>query len=525
MTRSRLPAYSLRWPVALLGALAFGCAAPAAHAYVYWTDAKPGAVARADLDGTAINTRFIRARRRPQGVAVDAKHVYWTNAGSIGRANLRGRGAKQHFISGLDHPRSLAVDSGHIYWTTGPNGGIGRANLDGSGVDPHFITGLRNPLGVTVNAAHIYWAEPAVEDHLDGSIGRADLDGSGANDRFITDTWEKGEALNFDPIAVAVHGSHIFWSNNVDGSIGRADLDGAHPKPSLVRGAEALGGVAVHGSHIYWTVYSGETAPRSVIMRASLNGTRVNRHFVTGLREPGDVAVDGRGPVRPPPRRVGGFLSPDHNIWCEFDSYVRFCGSRPSARSQAQRSAFFRRNGKVGFCHVRRVSLADACYQNWGNGEPVLRYGQRTKTHGVLCSSRRNGITCVLDKGPKRGHGFRINRRHAVRVPSRRKAAIADARAKRACGKMTVDGGSLGTLHVRVVRIGSVSCAKARKLARKWIRRRATGHCGQSNNFCVLHFRGGWTCSAFSYGESQTAGGAQAGCFRRHPRTKIRLYY
>jgi virginiamycin B lyase len=408
---------SKRSRVALLVALAFGCGAQGAQAYVYWTDAKPGAVARADLDGTAVDTRFIRAGRPPLGVAVDGTHVYWSNATSIGRANLDGSGAEGQFISAIDRPLSLAVDGAHIYWTAGPNRGIGRANLDGSGVERQFITGLRSPLGLAVDAEHIYWAESAVDDHLDGSIGRANLDASGVNDRFITDTWERG-ALSFDPIGVAVDGSHIFWTNNADGSIGRVDLDRTNPKPLLVRGAEAQGGVAVDGPHIYWTVYGGEPAPQSVIMRAKLDGTGVNRHFITGLMKPGYVAVDRQGPVRPPPRHLPQFLSPDRHVWCDFTA-SSFCAAYKHVFGRDERSASLFRNGAVRLCHVRRSSLAGACFVNWGANSPVLRYGQRSEANGVLCTSKRNGITCVLDRGSKRGRGFRINRRRAVKVTSR----------------------------------------------------------------------------------------------------------
>jgi hypothetical protein len=104
-------------------------------------------------------------------------------------------------------------------------------------------------------------------------------------------------------------------------------------------------------------------------------------------------------------------------------------------------------------------------------------------------------------------------------------AAPAHARPSRAvgCSTITVKGGSTPG-KVRVVRIGPVSCAKARSLGRTWFHRRATGRCGKLNNFCLLHFRGGWSCSIFSAGEQRTAGGAGAGCFRAHPRTKIRFY-
>ena len=122
------------------------------------------------------------------------------------------------------------------------------------------------------------------------------------------------------------------------------------------------------------------------------------------------------GAVHPPPRHLREFLSPDHNVWCQFISTERFCVAKDGSFGRGERSARFLRSGAVELCHVRRPSLRRSCFVNFGKDIPVLRYGQRSKWDGVLCSSKRNGVTCVLDTGPRRGHGFRINRSHAVRV-------------------------------------------------------------------------------------------------------------
>ena len=92
------------------------------------------------------------------------------------------------------------------------------------------------------------------------------------------------------------------------------------------------------------------------------------------------------------------------------------------------------------------------------------------------------------------------------------------------CSNQTVDGGRfVGKLTLRVVLIGRVSCAKAHSLVRTYYRRMAAGDC-EANNFCLLSFPGGWNCSIFSFGQSQTAGGAMAGCARGGAGPKIRLY-
>jgi hypothetical protein len=101
-------------------------------------------------------------------------------------------------------------------------------------------------------------------------------------------------------------------------------------------------------------------------------------------------------------------------------------------------------------------------------------------------------------------------------------ASMAASSAK-ACSDETVDaGGQAGKLRLRFKLIGRVSCAKAHRLVRTYFHKMATGGCGQLNNFCLLSFPGGWSCSIFSAGESQQAGGAMAGCARTG--AKIRLF-
>jgi hypothetical protein len=102
--------------------------------------------------------------------------VYWTESGlgTIGRANLVGTGVNLTFVSGLDKPQAMAVDGAHIYWTTGL-ASIGRANLDGTGANGSFILGAFGAQGVAVDSAHVYWTNSSPSGDR---IGRANLDGS-----------------------------------------------------------------------------------------------------------------------------------------------------------------------------------------------------------------------------------------------------------------------------------------------------------------------------------------------------------
>ena len=121
----------------------------------------------------------------PQGVAVDAAHVYWTqlrfSTNTIGRANLDGTGVDQSFISGAAQPSGVAVDAAHVYWTNrrAPRT-IGRANLDGSGVDQSFIDRPERAHGRGGRR------RARLLDQRARTIGRANLDGSGVEQSFIT---------------------------------------------------------------------------------------------------------------------------------------------------------------------------------------------------------------------------------------------------------------------------------------------------------------------------------------------------
>ncbi len=150
--------------------------------HVYFQDAD--GVGRANLDGSGVNFDFITrrawaagSRQGPDQIAVGGGYVYWYAGGQIGRANIDGTAVDESFIPGAGSPSyGLAVDARHIYWTLA-SGTIARANLDGTGVERSFIAGVNGAFGVAVDGWHIYWTRfPSVR--TPGSVGRAKLDGS-----------------------------------------------------------------------------------------------------------------------------------------------------------------------------------------------------------------------------------------------------------------------------------------------------------------------------------------------------------
>ena len=130
--------------------------------YIYWREGSPvaisfpgGAIGRAGIEGSDVDPDFIPTTPLGTpggGLAVDVEHVYWLNAvgdpnhhrPTIARANLDGTAIDESFIAAWSYtfdpyPADLAVDDAHVYWPNFDSNTIGRANLDGTGVDQSFI--------------------------------------------------------------------------------------------------------------------------------------------------------------------------------------------------------------------------------------------------------------------------------------------------------------------------------------------------------------------------------------------------
>ena len=292
-----LAAFLLLLPLAL---------APRAEAYIYWAGCEssctlPG-IGRANLDGTNANGSFMTGTfTLTQGIAVDAKHIYWTSwlgpgQGSIGRANLDGTNANGSFITDTGHQtQGIAVDANHIYWTAGSPPVIARANLDGSGVDRSFITmsdhlGIYERSGVAVDAHHVYWTQIQAPNGSIG-IGRANLDGTNVDRSFITGLSQ--------PTDVAVDAEHIYWTatGRPPWSVGRAELDGTDVEPAFIPTSGSPKDVAVDAQHVYWAQIEGScpSGCYGSIGRANLDGTVADADLLGPLEElavRGGLAVD-----------------------------------------------------------------------------------------------------------------------------------------------------------------------------------------------------------------------------------------
>ena len=291
-------------------------AAPRAQAnFLYWTSGTPSSsIARAKLNGTALNPEFITGLNGPHGVATDSKFIYWTQGdattGSIGRANLDGTDANPDFIphsAGVSDPSGIALSPDAVYWQNG-GGTIGRANIDGSAPNPGFIATTNSSCGLAADSDFLYFL-----NNGGTQIGRATLDGASVAPDFASIPeafcglsvdynylyWgsDSGNTVGVVPVVggpaqadyidagttgggpsgVAVNSQFIFWGNYDTGAIARANLNGAAAKLALIGDA-------------------GVTGPANASQLTAAPANKITVNSVTNIRKKGTATIQARVP-------------------------------------------------------------------------------------------------------------------------------------------------------------------------------------------------------------------------------------
>jgi hypothetical protein len=226
----------------------------------------PPAIARAGIEGSAKNLSFLPAKAK--GVAVDGTYIYWANPedGTIGRAKLDGSNPELEFITDTESecegkalagkPQYVAVDGGHLYWTSAPSqqagcGVIGRAELSGADPEAEFIKGATNPQGIAADPTYFYWSNAGTKDET-RTIGRAELSGGEAKQKFI-EVGEGGQELT--PQGLVVNGTHIYIGINGTGQnsyVFRFDINGTNRQFLFDEKGSNVKGIALDSTYLYW---------------------------------------------------------------------------------------------------------------------------------------------------------------------------------------------------------------------------------------------------------------------------------
>lgn len=141
-----------------------------AGGFVYYAEEDANLVRRATPDGATVTT--VANASKPFGIAVDAKHVYYTSAAnSFQRAPVAGGTVEDLGPANGSSWGLAAVDDARAYYVFGFSDGTGRV-LAVDKAKPATVTEYgkpeshREPLGVAVSAGWVYWTE-----HGTGSDG------------------------------------------------------------------------------------------------------------------------------------------------------------------------------------------------------------------------------------------------------------------------------------------------------------------------------------------------------------------
>lgn len=267
--------------------------------YLYTTNHYEGWIDRVDIHGKNVESSFIPGPSTGP-VAIDVNYLYWRTQAppdgsgalsfGIGRAKHDGSVVEQHFIADIQVSGNLAISDSHIYWTEFPNR-ISRARLDGTGVENQFVTVPGQVDSIAIARGKVYWA-----DGSNGRIGSMNLDGSDVDESLVA-----GLGLSRD---LAANDSHIFWVDSNSHVIGRARHDGSELRESLIPDMpESTTGIAVDSEYLYWAV-PGEGR----LERARVDGTEIDRDFVSRIEAPNSIAVTPERkrsvPVSPAPADV-----------------------------------------------------------------------------------------------------------------------------------------------------------------------------------------------------------------------------
>jgi virginiamycin B lyase len=92
-------------------------------------------------------------------------------------------------------------------------------------------------------------------------------------------------------------GGYLYWSNTprrarkYRGTIGRAKLNGTDINKKFITGASLPTAVLVFGRYLYWANIASLRNGAGTIGRAKLNGTDVNEKFITGASEPAGLTA------------------------------------------------------------------------------------------------------------------------------------------------------------------------------------------------------------------------------------------
>ena len=266
---------------------------PSAGGKIYFTDRGRGAVQRANLDGSGLETLSSLPGSNLRGITLDPEggRMYFCDNGGddIYSASLDGSDLVTVVSSDLGFPADLTLDpvARKLYWCDRNRNRIERSNLDGS--ERETVINIDQPyyLDLDPEGGKIYWGH-----FSQGRIYRADLS-DGRNVETVVTGLTTVRQVKLD-----LSGGYLYWCdrNAVPARIQRRLLAGG-PIEDLYLGLDTPHGMTldVPAGKIYWADTGtnnriNSSGARSVC-RGDLDGSGPIEILAT-VSQPWDVVID-----------------------------------------------------------------------------------------------------------------------------------------------------------------------------------------------------------------------------------------
>jgi len=250
-------------------------------ANLYWTNGGSGSVMKAPKTGGAA-LELAKAQKKPQGIALDATGVYWTQNDAEGAVMeiAKAGGSTPVKIADDKNTLGIAVDVTSVYFTA-TGGRIVKAPLSGAALPSDLAKDQPTPVAMAATSNDLYWLNQG--SGSDGALMKLGLASGGTPTAFasglqkptafVIDTTDiyiasKGGILKIavasgstpttlapaggTPGGIAVDANDVFWTNPAEGTVLRVAKKGGAPT-TVASGQASPTAIVVDAKAIWWT--------------------------------------------------------------------------------------------------------------------------------------------------------------------------------------------------------------------------------------------------------------------------------
>lgn len=236
--------------------------------HVYWAARgnNGGIIQRAPLAGGSPSLVADAPFDLIPGLVTDRARVYWTSnqaMADVCSAPLGGGMVTTH--APLERsPQGLAIDATHVYWANGQEGTISRARIAGGSIET-IASNQSNPNKVATDGTDVYWtnAGTPANDYTDGSVMKMPVAGGAPIALAKNLTW---------PVSLKLDGTVLYWASigtekqkHADGAIVKMSAKGGEPIV-LASSQSFARGITVDEGFVYWIV---DAASKGKIVRVA----------------------------------------------------------------------------------------------------------------------------------------------------------------------------------------------------------------------------------------------------------------